>query len=151
MVPTIPPNIPVIDYRRHSMVLEWNPADGTWAACDVPPPIVYGVALIRASQPNICLYARGGLLQLQVGAIQFTLPESEPHIKWSRGLASLGPRRRFTIESDAGEVLLSHVYWTSQGDEFFEWLAARAAAPGWRASAAQRWSLGVEPSVVRSS
>jgi hypothetical protein len=151
MFPTIPPNIPVIDFRRQSMVLQWSALGGTWTAFDVPPALVHGVALIRASQPNICLYARDGLLHLQVGPDQYALAESSPRIKWSRDLISLGLRRRFTIESSTGAVLFTHAYWPGQGDDFFTWLAARAADPEWRAANGRRWSAGVEPAVVRSS
>lgn len=151
MSPIIPANIPVIDYRRQSMVLQWNPADGTWTACDVPPSMVHGVALIRASHPGICLYARSGVLHLEVGSIQYALSSDSPLIKWSRGLASFGMRRLFTIESPAGEVLLSHAYWTAQGDEFFEWLTSRASQPQWRDANAKRWSEGLVPAVLRAS
>jgi hypothetical protein len=151
MAPTIPPNIPVIDYRRQSMVLEWQPADGTWTAFDVPPAMVHGVALIRASQPNICLYARAGALQLQVGSFQYELAPDAPLVKWDRELASFGLRRRFTIESLTGDVLLNHAYWSGQGDEFFEWLTNRASQPEWRTESARRWSDGLEPAVLRAS
>jgi hypothetical protein len=151
MACTITPNIPVIDFRRQGMVLQWDALDGTWTACDVPPALVHGVALIRASPPNICLYARDGRLHLQVGPDQYALSERSPRIKWSRGLASLGLRRRFIIESSAGAVLFSHAYWTGQGDDFFSWLASRTADPEWRTTSGRRWSEGVEPAVLRSS
>ena len=150
MAPTISPNIPVIDFRRHSMVLEWNTFGGTWTAFDVPPALVHGVALIRASQPNICLYARDGRLHLQVGLDQYALSDSSPRIKWNRDMASLGLRRRFTLESSAGEVLFTHAYWSDQGDEFFAWLASRAADPGWRTATGRLWSEGVNAAVLRS-
>ncbi len=50
-----PSTISVIDFRRHSMVLQWHAVGGTWSAYDVPPQLVHGIALIRASQPNICV------------------------------------------------------------------------------------------------
>jgi hypothetical protein len=124
---------------------------GTWTACDVPPALVHGVALIRASQPNICLYARDSKLHLQVGPEHYTLSATSPRIRWRRGLATFGLRRRFTIESTAGGVLFSHSYWTSQGDDFFAWLAARAANPQWRADNGRLWSEGVNPTVLRAS
>ncbi len=133
------------------MVLQWNPFEGTWTGCDVPPATVHGVALIRASQPNICLYARDGTLRLQVGSQQFSLADESPRVRWSRGWTSFGLRRRFTVESAAGQVLFSHAYWANQGDEFFVWLTSRAARPEWRAASAQRWTEGVMPAVLRAS
>jgi hypothetical protein len=143
--------IPVVDFRRQSMVLEWRAMNGTWTPCDVPPALVHGVALIRAGQPNICLYGRGGRLHLQIGADQFNLVENSLRVKYGRGLATMGLRRRFRIESDSGNLLYSHSYWASQGDEFFQWLTARAANPEWRATNGRRWSDGVEAAVLRAS
>jgi hypothetical protein len=142
--------ITVIDFRRHSMVLDWHAPDGTWTACDIPPVLVHGVALIRAAQPNICIYGQGGRLHLQVGSQQFALAENSPRIKCTRGLASFGFRRRFTLESSSG-VLFSHGYWSSQGDDFFRWLASKAEDPDWRATTGRRWSEGVDPLMLRSS
>ena len=148
---TLLPEIPVIDFRRQSMVLRWHAFGGTWTAYDVPPALVYGVALIRASQPNMCLFARDGTLHFQVGADQYALMENSPRIKWSRRLASFGLRRRFIIESGQGGVLFTHGYWTDQGDDFFAWLAARTADPAWRTANGRRWSEGVNPRVLRQS
>lgn len=146
-----PSPVPVVDFRRQSMVLEWRASTGSWTPCDVPPALVHGVALIRAGHLNICIYGRGGLLHLQVGADQFTLSERAPRIKCSRGLASFGLRRRFQIESDEGGVLLSYSYWRGRGEDFHRWLAARAAKPDWRAANGRRWSEGVEAAVLRAS
>jgi hypothetical protein len=151
MGPTITSNIPVIDFRRQSMVLQWNSANGTWVAFDDPPALVHGVALIRAAKPNICLFGRDGRLLLQVGSEQYSLAEDAPRLTWSRGSASFGFRRRFTVESSNGAVLLSHAYWSGQGDEFFSWLVSRAADLEWRAANARQWSDGVQPVVLRSS
>lgn len=151
MAPTTTLPVAVIDYRRQGMVLQWNPFEGTWSGYDEPPATVHGIALIRASQPNICLYARGGTLQLQVGSRLFPLNGDSLRVKWSRDWASFGLRRRFTVESSAGEVLFSHAYWSNQGDEFFAWLIARTARPEWRAASARRWSEGVVPTVLRAS
>lgn len=151
MVPTIALNVPVIDFRRQSMVLQWNALAGTWTAFDVPPALVHGVALIRASRPNICLYARDERLFLQVGADQYALSDSSPRITSSRDLASFGLRRRFTVGSSAGRVLFTQAYWSGQGDDFFAWLASRAADPEWRATNGRRWSEGVTPAALRSS
>ena len=63
---------------------------GTWTAYDVPPSLVHGVALIRAAQPNICVYGHAGRLRLQVGPDQYALSENSPRIKCTRGWASFG-------------------------------------------------------------
>jgi hypothetical protein len=133
------------------MLLEWHVSGGAWTACDTPPAYVHGVALIRASQPNICVYGYGGRLHLQVGSDQWTLTEDAPRIKCTRGVASFGLRRHFTVEANAGGVLFNHGYWTGQGDDFFCWLATRARDPDWRKITGRRWSEGVEAAVVRSS
>ncbi len=145
--------VPVIDFRRHSMVLQWHVLGGTWTAYDTPPSLVHGVALIRAAQPNICVYGRGGRLRLQVGPDQFALSENSPRIKCTRGVASFGLRRRFTVESTTGGVLFSHSYWTSArgGEDFFRWLAARAQDPDWRTAMARRWTDGMSAPVLRST
>ena len=102
------------------------------------------VALIRAAQPNICVYGHGGRLRLQVGPEQFALSENSPRIKCTRGVASFGLRRRFTVESSTGGVLFCHAYWTNhQGEDFFRWLAARAQDPDWRTATGRRWTEGV--------
>ncbi len=144
-------SVSVIDFRRQSMVLQWHVLGGTWTPYDVPPSLVHGVALIRAAQPNICVYGRAGRLRLQVGPEQYALSENSPRIRCSRGWASLGLRRRFTVESSTGGVLFSHAYWTNQGEDFFRWLAARAQDPEWRTTIGRQWSEGVPAAVLRSS
>jgi hypothetical protein len=145
--------VSVIDFRRHRMVLQWHVLGGTWTACDTPPPLVHGVALIRAAQPNICVYSRGGRLRLQVGPDQFALSENSPRIKCTRGVASFGLRRRFTVESTTGGLLFSHSYWTVTrgGEDFFRWLAARAQDPDWRTVTARRWTDGLTAPALRST
>ena len=142
--------ISVIDFRRRSMVLQWHAVGGTWTAYDVPPPIVHGVALIRASPPNICVYGRAGRLRLQVGPNQYALSENSPRIRCTRGLASFGFRRRFTVESSTGGVLFTYAYWTNQRQDFFRWLAAKAEDPDWRITSGRQWSEGVACAVMRS-
>src|SRR5271169_4821435 len=132
-------SVSVIDFRRHSMVLQWHVLGGTWTAYDVPPSLVHGVALIRAAQPNICVYGHAGRLHLQVGPDQYELSENSPRIKCSRALASFGLFRRFTIESGGG-VLFSQAYWTGQGEDFFRWLAARAQHQDWGIQIGRLWS-----------
>jgi len=143
--------INVIDFRRRRLILEWNAVRGTWAACVNPPTLVHGVALIRASQPNICLFGRGGRLHLQVGPDQFTLSENSPRIKCTHGLLSCGLRKRFTVESSTGGVLFTHSFWIGQGDDFFRWLATRTADPEWRSANGRRWSDGLAAAVLRAS
>lgn len=146
-----PTNIPVIDFRRQSMVLQWHTVAGTWAAYDVPPALVNGIAHIRPTLPNICIYAQGGLLQLQIGLEHFVLNERSPRIRCTRGFASFGFRRRFSVESDAGAVLYSYSYWTGRGNDFFRWLASRAEDAGWRVNCGRNWSEGVESSALRGA
>jgi hypothetical protein len=142
--------ISVIDFRRQSMVLQWHALGGTWTACDTPPALVHGVALIRASQPNICVYGHAGRLRLQVGPNQFALAENSPRICCTHGWAGFGFRRRFTVDSSAGGVLYSHAYWTHQRHDFFRWLATRAEDPDWRATSARQWSEGLAAIALRS-
>jgi len=143
--------ISVIDFRRQSMVLQWHAPGGTWTACDTPPPLVHGIAFIRPSQPNICVYGQAGRLRLQVGANQYALSENSPRISCKRGLASCGFRRRFTVESSTGGVLYSHGYWTTQHHDFFRWLALRAEDPDWRVTSARQWSEGLNAAALRSN
>ena len=143
--------VPVIDFRRQSMVLQWHVLGGTWTAYDNPPVLVHGVALIRAAQPNICVYGYGGRLRFQVGPDQFALSENSPRLKCSRGLATFGLRRRFSVESTTGGVLFSHAYWTNQGEDFFRWLASRAQDPDWRTVVGRRWTEGVSALELRST
>ena len=70
MVPDNTGSVSVIDFRRQRVVLQWHVLGGTWTACDLPPALVHGIALIRPSQPNICIYGHGGRLRLQVGPEQ---------------------------------------------------------------------------------
>jgi len=151
MAPNDSDTIPVLDFRRHSMVLHWHALAGTWTACDTPPPLVYGIALIRASQPNICVYGQAGRLRLQVGPNQYALSENSPRISCSRGLASFGFRRRFTVESSTGGVLYSYAYWTNQHHDFFCWLAGKAEDPDWRVTSARQWSEGLAAAVLRAN
>jgi hypothetical protein len=142
--------ISVIDFRRHSMVLQWHSLGGTWTACDSPPPLVHGIALIRASGPNICVYGQGGRLRLQVGPNQYALSENSPRISCTRGLASFGFRRRFTVKSSTGGVLFNYSYWTSQGRDFYRWLADKAEDPDWRITSGRQWSDGIASTALRS-
>ncbi len=141
--------ISVIDFRRQGMVLQWHALGGTWTACDQPPALVHGIALIRPSQANVCIYGQGGRLRLQVGPDQYSLSEGSPRVNCARGLASFGFRRHFSVESSAGNVLFSHTYWTDQGRDFFRWLAECAADPEWRISRAKRWSEGLPQAALR--
>jgi hypothetical protein len=151
MLPDNTGSVPVIDFRRQRLILQWHVLGGTWTAFDVPPPLVHGVASIRPSQPNICVYAQGGRLRLQVGPEQFALTENSPRIRCSRGVVSFGLRRHFNVVSSTDGVLFSHAYWTNQGDDFFRWLAARAQDPEWRVTMARRWSEGVPATTLRAA
>src|ERR1700733_2917272 len=135
--------ITVIDFRRQSMVLQYRGVRGTWSACDMPPALVHGIALIRPAGPNICIFGQGGRLRLQVVPKQFALAENSPRITCSRGIASFGFRRRFMVRSSSGGVLFSYSYWTNQGRDFYRWLADKAEDPDWRSACGRQWSEGV--------
>lgn len=151
MAPDNAATIPVLDFRRHSMVLEWHALGGTWTACDNPPLLVHGIALIRVSQPNICVYGHGGRLRLQVGPNQYALAENSPRINCTRGLPSFGFRRRFTVESSTGGMLYSYAYWTNQYHDFFRWLATNAEDPDWRVTCGRQWSEGLAAAALRAA
>lgn len=150
MAPDNVTTISVIDFRRHSMVLQWHALGGTWTAFDNPPPLVHGIALIRASQPNICVYGHAGRLRLQVGPNQYALAENSPRISCTRGLASFGFRRRFTVRSSTSGVLYSYAYWTMQHHDFFRWLSNKAEDPDWRTTSGRQWSEGVPAASLRA-
>ncbi|HEY2679318.1 MAG TPA: hypothetical protein VGI65_20290 [Steroidobacteraceae bacterium] len=141
--------ISVIDFRRHGMVLQWHSLGGTWTACESPPSLVHGIAMIRPTGPNICVYGQQGRLRLQVGPNSYALAENSPRLTCTRGLASFGFRRRFTVKSGAGGVLFSHSYWTSQGRDFYRWLSDKAADPDWRIASGRQWSDGVTSASLR--
>jgi hypothetical protein len=141
--------ISVIDFRRHGMVLHWHSLGGTWTACESPPSLVHGIAMIRPAGPNICIYGQEGRLRLQVGPNSYALAENSPRLSCTRGLASFGFRRRFTVKSSAGGVLFSHSYWTGQGRDFYRWLSDKAADPDWRIASGRQWSEGVTSSALR--
>ena len=150
MAPDNAATISVLDFRRRSMVLQWHALGGTWTACDNPPLLVHGIALIRVSQPNICVYGHAGRLRLQVGPNQYALSENSPRINCTRGLASFGFRRRFTVESSTGGMLYSYAYWTNQHHDFFHWLATKAADPDWRVTCGRQWSEGLAATALRA-
>jgi len=141
--------VPVIDFRRHSMVLEWHTLGGTWTAYDIPPPRVNGIALIRPALPNVCLYAQGGELLLQIGPNQHVLSHQATRVRCVRGFAGFGFRRRFIVDSGTGAVLYSHAYWVRRGPDFFRWIAAKAADAEWRVATGRRWSEGVPSEDLR--
>lgn len=143
-------NVSVIDFRRHSMVLRWYTPAGTWSAHDLPPSVVHGIAYIRASPPNICLYARSGRLRLQIGERQYALAGDSLKIKCVAVLASFGLRRRFTVESATGGTLFEYAYWSHGSPDFFDWLARKAGDPQWRATSGRTWSEGIESAALRA-
>jgi hypothetical protein len=150
MAPDNVATISVLDFRRRGMVLHWHALGGTWTACDNPPLLVHGIALIRVSQPNICVYGHAGRLRLQVGPNQYALAENSPRINCTRGLASFGFRRRFTVESSTGGMLYSYAYWTNQHHDFFHWLATNAQDPDWRVTCGRQWSEGLAAAALRA-
>jgi hypothetical protein len=140
--------IPVLDYRRRSMVLQWHALGGTWTACEFPPSLVHGIALISPTGPNICVFGQAGRLLLQIGPNQYALAENSPRITCRSGWVLLGLRRRFMVRSSTGGLLYSHRYWRSQGRDFFRWFAQQAGDPDWRMVCARQWSEGVEASTL---
>jgi hypothetical protein len=142
--------ISVIDFRRGRMVLDWHTADGTWAASDTATPLMHGIALIRASQPNICVYGLAGQLYFQAGADRFALEPDSPRLICASSLATCGLRRRFGIQGRGGETLFSVGYWSTERRDFFRWLAARAADAQWRAACGRLWSEGVPEDALRA-
>jgi hypothetical protein len=143
-------SIPVIDYRRHRMTLQWHAPSGSWTDNDEPPAIVHGVCFVRASGPKICLYADAGQLRLQIDAKIFPLTYLGPRISCGRTLISFGLRRRFRLNSADGEVLFSTAYWVSQKNDFFAWLASMGRQANWHERTALRWTEGLNPADLRA-
>lgn len=143
-------NIPVIDFRRRRMTLQWSTLSGIWTAYDEPPAIVHGVCFIRSSGPSTCLYAENGRLHLQIDARIFPLTDLGPRIYCARSLVSLGLRRRFRLASAQGEVLYRTSYWAPHRDDFFVWLSSAVRQAGWPERTAQRWTEGLSPEILRA-
>ncbi len=143
--------VSVIDFRRQGLVLKWHRLGGTFTTYDEAPALVHGVALIRASQPNICIYAEAGDLLLQIGTEQYSLANNSPRVSCTRKLAGFGFRRRFSVQSSNHDLLYDHKYWTSRGQDFFHWLAAKTQDPEWRASSGKQWSEGLTPAKLRAA
>lgn len=141
--------IPVIDFRRRRLSLQWYAPTGTWTAYDEPPAIVHGVGFIRATGPNVCLYALNGELRLQVDARVYALYGPVPRISCSRSVSSLGLRRRFRLTAEDGSLLSSVSYWAHKHNDFFHWLAAAAKQPDWSRRTAERWTEGLSPTLLR--
>jgi hypothetical protein len=137
--------IHVMDFRRRNLVLQWHALGGTWTACEYPPQLVHGVALISPTGLNICVFGQSGRLTLQIGATPYLLEEEHPRITCRGGLLLFGLRRRFLVKSRSGQVLFSYRYWRGQGRDFFRWLAQNATNADWRAECADHWSAGVAP------
>ncbi len=132
------------------MTLQWHAPSGTWTAFDEPPAIVHGVGFIRASGPNICLYAQNGGLQLQIDTRLLMLTGPAPSISCSRSLLSLGLRRHFRLESSSAGMLFGTTYWAPKKDDFFLWLASAARAPDWYRRTGERWTEGLTPAALRA-
>jgi hypothetical protein len=130
------------------LVLQWHAPGGTWTACEFPPPLVHGVALISAAGPNICVYGRGGRLTLQIGPEQYALEATSPRITCRSGWILFGLRRRFLVRSGSEGILYSYRYWRGQGRDFFRWFAQQASNPEWRADSGRQWSEGISPALL---
>lgn len=142
-------SIAVLDFRRQSMALQWHALGGTWTACNTPPALVHGIALIGPAEPNICVYGQGGQLKLQIGPNQYAMVENSPRVICTRGMAGFGLRRKFVVRSVSGAVLFSTSYWTGQGRDFYKWLAERSEDPAWLMACGHRWSEGLSPAELR--
>jgi hypothetical protein len=140
--------IPVVDFRRRSMVLRWHALGGTWTAYEFPPSLAHGVALISPTGTNICVYGQGGRLLLQIGPNQYELGENSPRIICRSGWVLLGLRRRFLVKSGSGGILFSHRYWRGQGRDFFHWLAQHAEDQDWRTACRTQWTEGLAPATL---
>jgi hypothetical protein len=140
--------IHVMDFRRRNLVLQWHALGGTWTACEFPPALVHGIALISAAGPNICVYGRNGRLTLQIGPEQYTLEEGSPRIYCRSGWMLFGLRRRFLVKSSTEGILFSFRYWRGQGRDFFRWFAQQASNPKWRADSGKQWSDGISPAAL---
>jgi hypothetical protein len=136
--------IHVMDFRRRNLVLQWHALGGTWTACEYPPALVHGVALISPTGLNICVFGQSGRLTLQIGPTPYLLEEEQPRIT-CRGGMLFGLRRRFLVKSRSGQVLFSYRYWRGQGRDFFRWFAHNASNSDWRTECADHWSAGVAP------
>jgi hypothetical protein len=134
-----------MDFRRRNLVLQWHALGGTWTACEYPPALVSGVALISPTGQNICVYAQGGQLTLQIGPTLYLIEETSPRILCRGNFLLFGLRRRFLVKSATGQVLFSYRYWRGQNRDFFRWLALNASSPGWRTQCARQWSEGIAP------
>lgn len=141
--------VAVIDFRRRRLALQWDLASGAWVPLDEPPAIVHGVAYIRATGPNICLFASGNELKLQIDARVHPLSDPLPRISCPRSIASLGLRRRFRLATPDGTVLFRTAYWAKSRNDFFLWLATAARQPDWFRRAASRWTDGITPAELR--
>jgi hypothetical protein len=141
--------IAVVDFRRRSMALQWHALGGTWTACDSPPALVHGIALISPTGPNICVYGQGGRLKLQIGPNLYAMEQNGPRVSCTRGIASFGFRRNFVVRSASGSVLFSTSYWANQGRDFYKWLAERSADADWLATCGQSWSEGLTAEALR--
>jgi hypothetical protein len=145
-----PAILAVIDFRRRRMILDWHTADGTWTASDTAAPLLHGIALIRASQPNICVYGLAGQLYFQAGTTRFRLEADTPRLTLASALPTFGFRRRFDVAGRGGETLFGIRYWSTERRDFFQWLTARAADAAWRRACGTLWSDGVAEDALRS-
>ena len=159
------------------MAVQWNIENGAWVSHEEAPALVHGIALIRPSFANICLYGHDGSLILQIGAVHHVLAETGAvhtgavqtgavqtgavptgapadagiAIKCSRVALSLGFRREIAVKSAHGSALFTHQYWIGSHPDFFKLLADKSASADWRALSARTWSAGVSSAQLRES
>jgi hypothetical protein len=167
--------ISVLDFRRRRMAVQWNIESGAWISHEEAPALVHGIALIRPSCANVCLYGHDGSLILQIGPDHHVLAESGAvhtgavhtgavHtgalqtgaparivIKCARVALSLGLRREIAVKPGNGAALFTHQYWIDRHPDFFKMLADKTASDEWRATSARSWSDGVSSTQLRES
>jgi hypothetical protein len=148
--------ISVLDFRRRRMAVQWNIESGAWVSHEEAPALVHGIALIRPSCANICLYGHDGSLILQIGADHHVLADAgAAHmsvvIKCGRVALSLGFRREIAVKAASGAALFTHQYWIDSQPDFFKMLADKTASEEWRAASARSWSEGVSSAQLREN
>ena len=116
--------IPVVDFRRQSMVLQWHALGGTWTACDTPPAAGarhcvdprHAAQYLRLWTRRHACGCRSARTNMRWRKIR---RESAARAAWqASAFAGASPSR-----SSTGGMLFSHSYWTNQAQDFFRWLA----------------------------
>ena len=136
--------ISVIDFRRHSMVLQWHALGGTWTACDTPPALVHGIALIRASRTQYLRVWSGRALapagrpeSIRVGG-KFAAHQLHARLGQLRISPALHRRDRAPAAC-CSAIPIGPI----KARISYRWLADKAEDPDWRVTSGRQWSEGV--------